>query len=109
MALVKPDPFCYPVPFKRCDCETELLRDVVDQVKTDEYNEEGVDVPYDQIDPETLRKMIQEFVSRDGADWDDTGCSLDDKVEQVLRQLRAKKIKVVVDLTSQTANLVTCR
>jgi uncharacterized protein YheU (UPF0270 family) len=76
--------------------------------KADEYTEEGVEVPYEQIDPETLRKMIQEFVTRDGADWNDAGCSLDDKIEQVLRQFRTKKIKVVVDLSSQTANIVTC-
>ena len=47
--------------------------------------EEGIDVPYQQIDPETLRRMIQEFVSRDGADWGDAGCSLEDKVEQVMQ------------------------
>ncbi len=77
--------------------------------RNDEHKEEGVEIPYEQIAPATLRKMVQEFVTRDGADWDKSGCSLDDKVEQVLRQLREKKIKVVVDLTSQTANLVTCR
>jgi len=76
------------------------------QERTDAHQEEGIDIPYEQIAPETLRRMIQEFVSRDGADWDDAGCSLDDKVEQVLRQLRNKKIKVVFDLTSQSANLV---
>ena len=77
--------------------------------RNDEYQEEGVEIPYGQIDPATLRNMIQEFVTRDGADWDAAGCSLEEKVEQVLRQLRTKKIKVVVDLTSQTANLVVCR
>ena len=76
------------------------------QERTDAHQEEGIDIPYEQIAPETLRRMIQEFVSRDGADWDDAGCSLDDKVEQVLRQLRNKTIKVVFDLTSQSANLV---
>lgn len=68
--------------------------------------EEGVEVPYERIDPQTLRNMIQEFVSRDGADWGDRGCSLADKVEQVLRQLRERKVKVVFDLKSQTANIV---
>lgn len=77
--------------------------------KTVSNKEEGVDVPYQQIDPETLRRMIQEFVSRDGADWGDGGCALDDKVEQVLRQLRQKQVKIVVDLHSQTANIVPCR
>lgn len=74
-----------------------------------EQQEEGVEVPYQQIDPETLRRMIQEFVSRDGADWADAGCTLDDKVEQVLQQLRQKQAKVVVDMRSQTVNIVACR
>lgn len=77
--------------------------------KNGEQQEEGVDVAYQQIDPETLRRMIQEFVSRDGADWGDVGCALDDKVEQVLQQLRQKQVKVVVDLHSQTVNIVACR
>ena len=79
------------------------------QKKPAEHHEEGIEVPYDRIDPETLRNMIQEFVTRDGADWGDAGCTLEDKVEQVLRQLRDKKVKVVFDLTSQTANIVVCR
>ena len=74
-----------------------------------EQQEEGVEVPYQQIDPETLQRMIQEFVSRDGADWGDAGCTLADKVEQVLQQLRQKQAKVVVDLRSQTVNIVACR
>ena len=74
-----------------------------------EKTEDGVEVPYQQIDPETLRRMIQEFVSRDGADWGDAGCTLDDKVEQVLQQLFRKQVKVVFDLRSQTVNIVACR
>ena len=74
-----------------------------------DHHEEGLDIPYDQIPPESLERMIQEFVTRDGADWADIGCTLEDKVEQVLQQLRNKKIKVVFDLTSQTANFVVCR
>jgi uncharacterized protein YheU (UPF0270 family) len=53
--------------------------------------------------------LIQEFVSRDGADWADAGCTLEDKVEQVLKQLKNRQVKVVFDLSSQTANLVTCQ
>lgn len=74
-----------------------------------ESPEEGLEVPYAQLDPDTLRRMIQEFVTRDGADWAEVGCTLEDKVEQVLRQLRNQEVKVVFDLKSQTANLVTCR
>lgn len=71
-------------------------------------HEEGVEIPCEQIAPDTLRHIIQEFVSRDGADWDQTGCTLEDKVEQVLRQLKTGQAKVVFDLKTQTANLVAC-
>ena len=73
------------------------------------YREEGIEIPHDRLNPDTLIRMIQEFVSRDGADWAEDGCSLEDKVEQVLRQLRNKQVKVVFDQTSQTVNLVVCR
>jgi len=74
-----------------------------------DHPEEGIEIPYDQLNSETLRQLIQEFVSRDGADWGDAGCTLEDKVEQVLQQLKSKQVKVVFDLKSQTANLVVCR
>jgi uncharacterized protein YheU (UPF0270 family) len=81
----------------------------VSREKSAGNKEEGIEVPYEQIHPDTLRNLIQEFVTRDGADWADAGCTLEDKVEQVLRQLRDKKVKVVFDLTSQTANIVASR
>lgn len=77
--------------------------------KSVEPQEEGIEVPFRQIDPETLQRMIQEFVTRDGADWGEAGCSLEEKVRQVLSQLKAGRIKVVFDLRSQTANIVPCR
>lgn len=75
---------------------------------TSDQQEEGLEIPYTLINPDTLQRMIQEFVSRDGSDWAEIGCTLEDKVEQVLAQLRSKKIKVVFDLRSQTANFVVC-
>ena len=71
-----------------------------------EHQEEGVEVPYLDINPETLRNMIEEFVSRDGSDWGEAGGSMEDKIKQVLRQFESGKIKVVFDLTSHSANIV---
>ena len=71
-----------------------------------DHQEEGVEVPYLDINPETLRNMIEEFVSRDGADWGEASGSMEAKIKQVLRQFEAGKIKVVYDLTSQSANIV---
>lgn len=74
-----------------------------------EQQEEGIEVPYQQISSEALQRMVQEFVTRDGSDWGEAGCSLEDKVRQVQRQLQAGQVKVVFDLRSQTANIVPCR
>jgi uncharacterized protein YheU (UPF0270 family) len=76
--------------------------------KQTDHHEEGIEVPYDRINPETLLNMIKEFVTREWSDLTDSGFSLDDKVGQVLQQLRDKKVKVVFDLTSETANIVVC-
>ena len=72
-------------------------------------HEQGVEVPYKQLDPETLRNVIQEFVTRDGADWGEIGGSLEEKIELVIQQLRNRKVKVVFEMKSQTANIVVCR
>jgi uncharacterized protein YheU (UPF0270 family) len=73
------------------------------------HNEKGVDVPFDALNPETLRNLVEEFVTREWSELSDSGYSLEDKVEQVLRQLKEKKVKVVFDMTSNTANIVVCR
>jgi len=69
--------------------------------------EEGVEVPYEQLEPEALQNLIQEFVTRDGNDWGEAGGTIEDKVAQIMQQLRNRKAKVVFDLKSQTANIVT--
>lgn len=76
----------------------------------DEQDEslQWLDIPYEQLNNETLQRMIEEFVTRDGSNWDEQGADLDTKVAQVISQLKQKKIKVVFDLQSQTANLVVC-
>ncbi|PLX49212.1 MAG: hypothetical protein C0613_07995 [Desulfobulbaceae bacterium] len=71
--------------------------------------EQGVEVPYEQLDAETLHNLIQEFVSRDGNDWGDVNGALENKVAQVMQQLRNRQARIVFDLKSQTANIVTNR
>lgn len=76
--------------------------------KDTDYNEEGVEVPFEALSAEALRYLIEEFVTREWSELSDSGYTLDDKVTQVLRQLKEKKVKVVFDLTSNTANIVVC-
>ena len=39
-------------------------------------------------------------------DWDQAGCSLDDKIAQLMAQLKEKKIRIVHDLKSESTNLI---
>lgn len=69
-------------------------------------NENMIDVPYEQLNPQTLRRMIEEFIT---AEWSDFGAEhseLEGKIEQVLRQLKKKRAKVVFNLESKAANIV---
>lgn len=68
--------------------------------------EEGIEIPLDRINPDTLRNMLAEFVTRE---WTDGACTLESRIEQVLRQLRERKAKVMYDVRSETWNIVQCR
>jgi uncharacterized protein YheU (UPF0270 family) len=84
----------------------EQIEVTLERDQQNEYTEEGVDVPLDRINPETLRKMVEEFVTREWSDLSDAECTFEDKIEQVIQQLKDNRIKVVFDLTSETCNIV---
>jgi uncharacterized protein YheU (UPF0270 family) len=59
-------------------------------------------IPFDLINPKALRNMIEDFVTREWSSLTDDGFSLNDKIEHVLEQLKAGKVKVVFDFVSGT-------
>ena len=78
------------------------------QERRPEFMEEGVEVPYDRIAPDTLSNLIAEFVTREWEEVGDTSATLDSKICQVRRQLQEKQAKVVFDLRTETCNIVSC-
>lgn len=70
--------------------------------------EEGLEIPLEQINPDTLRNMVAEFVTREWADLGDSDYTLENKIDQVLSQLRNNKAKVVFDVTSESWNIIAC-
>jgi uncharacterized protein YheU (UPF0270 family) len=68
--------------------------------------EEGIEIPLARINPDTLRSMLAEFVTRE---WADEKSTLESRIEQVLRQLRERKAKVMYDFRTETWNIVECR
>jgi len=78
----------------------------VERDQQDGNAEDGVVVPLDRINPDTLRKMVEEFVTREWSDLADTDYTFEDKIEQVIQQMRDGRANVVFDLTSETCNIV---
>lgn len=83
------------------DNEVTIVRD-----QQNDSAEDGVVIPVERLNPATLRKMTEEFVTREWSDLSDSDCTFEDKIEQVIQQLKDNKIKVVFDLTSETCNIV---
>ena len=77
--------------------------------RTHEHDGKGIDLPLDRINPETLRKMLEEFVTREWSELADSEYTLDEKVDQVLQQLEDHRAKIVYDSTSETWNIIPCR
>ena len=74
-----------------------------------DLHEEGIEIPYEQINPETLLNMLREFVTREWVDLRDSDCTLDDKVSQVLQQLETHNAKVLYDLSTESWNIVAAK
>ncbi len=63
-------------------------------------------IPYDQLDPMTLRALIEEFVTRDGTDYGSREVSLETRVRQVHRQLARGEAFISYDANTQTCHIV---
>jgi uncharacterized protein YheU (UPF0270 family) len=62
-------------------------------------------IPYDQLEAETLTRLIEDFVTRDGTDnGDDT--PLETRVLRVRQALAKKQAFILFDLESQQCQLL---
>lgn len=67
----------------------------------------SVVVPYADLQPETLRAVVESFVLREGTDYGRREFTLTEKVEHVLRQLQRGEAQIVFDPESQSIGIVT--
>jgi uncharacterized protein YheU (UPF0270 family) len=70
-------------------------------------DENVTEVPYTQLSPDVLRRLVEEFVTRNGTDYGAVERSVDDKVAAVLRQLERGEALVVFDGDTESVNIVT--
>ncbi|MCP5326707.1 MAG: YheU family protein [Oceanospirillaceae bacterium] len=65
-----------------------------------------IQVPYQNINPQTLEQLIEDVVTRDGTDYGAEEMSLAEKKAQALYNLQRGTAVVVFDNRSQTVTIV---
>ncbi len=63
-------------------------------------------IPYQELSPDTLHNLVEEFVSRDGTDYGETEIVLENKVEQVLRQIKAGEAFVLYSELHESCTII---
>jgi len=66
----------------------------------------AVKISFDQLSPEALQGLIEEFVTRDGTDYGKVEASLETKKAQVLSQLKSGKAVIVYDFQSESCTIL---
>ena len=67
---------------------------------------EAVEVPYTSLHLDTLRAVVEEFITRAGTDYGARERTLEEKIADVIRQLRRGEAKVVFDPRTNSVNIV---
>jgi len=67
---------------------------------------DAIEIPHDSLQPDTLRAVVEEFITRNGTDYGERERTLDSKVTDVLRQLERGEVVVVFDPRTSTTNIV---
>ena len=72
-------------------------------------DEQGVELSPGDLSAEALRGLVEEFVSREGTDYGHVDRALESKVSDVMRQLEQGEARIVFDLATETASIVSTR
>lgn len=63
-------------------------------------------IPYDSLPAETLERILDDIVSRDGTDYGDYDLSVAEKRQQALRSLQKSETVLLFDTESETIKMV---
>ncbi len=66
-----------------------------------------IEIPASELPPETLRAIIESFIMREGTDYGDAEYSLDNKADQIRRQLDKGDVLLMWDEALESCNLIT--
>ena len=64
-----------------------------------------LEVPWDALEADTLRALVEEFVTREGTDYGEVELSLEQKVDRVIDGFRNKKYLILFDQEMQSCHI----
>lgn len=70
---------------------------------------DAVEVPYASLQADTLRAVVEEFITRAATDYGERERTLEEKVVDVMRQLQRREAVVIFDPRTDTVNIVATR
>lgn len=62
-------------------------------------------IPYQELQADTLRAIIEEYISREGTDYGTQEYTMEQKVRQVMQQLERGDIVLNYDAEAQSCDL----
>lgn len=63
-------------------------------------------IPYEQLDPQTFKALVEEFVTRQGAVHGHADTPLERMIQDVSQQVRAGRAAIVYDEEEETCTIV---
>lgn len=66
-------------------------------------------MPWEELSPEALRGLVEEYITREGTDYGHREVSLERKVEQVMAQLRVGEAVVSYDPETESVTIIPAR
>jgi uncharacterized protein len=67
---------------------------------------EYLEVRLDQLSPQALQGVVEEFIMREGTDYGHNEYSLDEKIKIVIKQIKNKQAKIVFEPESETTSII---
>ncbi|MBM9603494.1 YheU family protein [Desulfopila inferna] len=66
----------------------------------------SVRIPCDQLEPDILLALVEEFITREGTDYGEWEVPLEKMIGEVVDQLKTGKAVIIYDQISQTCNIL---
>ncbi len=66
-----------------------------------------IEIPLDRLSPELLTGIIEEFIQREGTDYGASEVTVDDKIQQVKKQIQRGDVVITFDHHTESCNLLT--